>query len=205
MGRFTIGIHIGNTTTNAVILQGRKLIAKAKHPTTKNHDLKGFGPVIENVIDNFVSSTSSIDTMSKPLTRTDVINCTGRITVGVSHFMNALLNQTGLGKVGVIRLCGSATRAVPPFTDYPERLGLKVNGGYKLVHGGLECTRKEISSIIDEEITKNAKELWRELKVRNFVVCGVYSPLDHHQEHQAANAIRNIYPDASITESHVVR
>ena len=205
MGRFTIGIHIGNTTTNAVILQGRKLIAKAKNPTTKNHDLKGFGPVIENVIDNVVFSTPPIDAMSKPLTRTDVINCTGKITVGVSHFMNALLYQTRLGKVGVIRLCGSATLAVPPFTDYPERLGLKVNGGYKLVHGGLECTRKEISSITDEEITKNAEELWRESEVRNFVVCGVYSPLDHRQEHQAANAIRNIYPDASITESHVVR
>ena len=37
MARFTIGVHIGNTTAmNAVILQGKILIAKAKCPTTKN-------------------------------------------------------------------------------------------------------------------------------------------------------------------------
>ena len=117
--------------------------------------------------------------------------------------MNALLERNGLSKVGVIRLCGSATRALPPI-NHPEHLQQKINGGYGLVHGGFECTKKEISSVIDKEITQKAEELWSKSGVRNFVVSGVFSPLDQSQECQAASIIRNVYPDASITESHLV-
>ena len=194
MARLTIGVHIGGTTgtTNAVILQGRELIAKAKHPTRENNVPEEVRQIIENV------------TNKTQLTRNDVIKRTGRITVGVSRFMNALLERNGLSKVGVIRLCGSATRALPPFIDHPEHLQQKINGGYGLVHGGFECTKKEISSVIDKEITQKAEELWSKSGVRNFVVSGVFSPLDQSQECQAASIIRNVYPDASITESHLV-
>ena len=194
MARLTIGVHIGGTTgtTNAVILQGRELIAKAKHPTRENNVPEEVRSIIENV------------TNKTQLTRNDVIKRTGRITVGVSRFMNALLKRNGLSKVGVIRLCGSATRALPPFIDHPEHLQQKINGGYGLVHGGFECTKKEISSVIDKEITQKAEELWSKSGVRNFVVSGVFSPLDQSQECQAASIIRNVYPDASITESHLV-
>ena len=114
--------------------------------------------------------------------------------------MNALLECKGLSKVGVIRLCGSATRALPPFIDHPGHLQQKINGGYGLVHGGFECTKKEISSVIDREIAQTAEELRNKSGVRNFVVSGVFSPLDQSQECQAASVIRNIYPDASVTE-----
>ena len=188
-----------------MILQGRELIAKAKHPATrKNSTPEEFRPIIENVIDNFVTSTSTTRVANKPRrTRNDVINCTGRITVGVSHLLNALLECKGLSRVGVIRLCGSATRALPPFIDHPGHLQ-KINGGFGLAHGGFECTRKEISSIIDKEIAQTAEELWNKSGVRNFVVSGVFSPLDQSQELQAASVIRNVYPDASVTESHLV-
>ena len=72
------------------------------------------------------------------------------------------------------------------------------------MQGGFECTKKEISCISEEEITEKVEELRNESGVQNFVVCGVYSPLDHSQEQKAANVIRNIYPNASITESHLV-
>ena len=52
---------------------------------------------------------------------------------------------------------------------------------------------------------EKVEELRNESGVQNFVVCGVYSPLDHSQEQKAANVIRNIYPNASITESHTPR
>ena len=201
MAKFVIGVYIGNTTINAVILQGRELVAKAKQPTAKNNELKEVKTIIENVIDTFVSSPSSHKQL---MTRTGVINSTARVIVGVPHFMNALVEQKGLAKVSVIRLCGSDARALPPFVDYPERIKQKVNGGYALVHGGFECTKKEISNVIDEEITQEVEKLWKESGIRNFVVCGVFSPLDNSQEFQAANVIRSIYPDASVTQSHVV-
>ena len=88
--RFTIGVHIGNTTKNAVIFYGKVLIAKAKRPTIKNGGLKGLVPITEKVINNF-SFTSFNDAVNKPVAIADVINCTRRINVGVPHFKNALL------------------------------------------------------------------------------------------------------------------
>jgi len=204
MARFAIGVHAGNTTTSAVILQGRKIVAKAKNSATKNNDLNGVRTAIENVVDNFLSASSTSNTMNKLLTRRDVIGRTARITIGGNHFMNALTELKGLHKVGAIRLCGPSTRALPPFVDHPEQLQQKINGGYGLMQGGFECNKREISSVVDEEIAQKAEELWSKFGVRNFVVCGVFSPFDQSQEFQAANVIRNIYPNASITESHLV-
>ena len=212
MQRFAIGIYIGSATIDAVILQGRNLVAKAKYVVSPEADcdneLNKVRTVIENVIDNFVTSASPASdlatTPGKLPTRADVISATGRVTFSVTGLMDALIERKRLQRVGVIRLCGSATRVLPPFVDHPEGLQQKINGGYGLVHGGLECTKKEISNVDDEEIARKVKELWNELGVRNFVVCGVFSPLDQSQECQAADVIRNIYTDASITESHLV-
>ena len=198
MTKFVIGAYIGDTTTNTVILHGRKVVAKASEPTAQNN-LK---EVVEAVIDKYLTNDSS---NTKSLTRRDVINCTERMVVGISHFMTALIERKGLCKVSVIRLCGSDTRALPPFVNYPERLKHRVNGGYGLLQGGFECTKKEIGSISEVEIAQKVEELWSESATRNFVVCGVFSPLDHSQEHQAASIIRSLHPDASVTESHLVR
>ena len=36
------------------------------------------------------------------------------------------------------------------------------------------------------------------------LLSGIFSPLDHSQEDTAAKIIRNVYPDGSITVSHLV-
>jgi N-methylhydantoinase A/oxoprolinase/acetone carboxylase beta subunit len=42
--------------------------------------------------------------------------------VGTTHFINALLQRRGLAKVCIIRLCGPATHAIPPMSNWPQDL-----------------------------------------------------------------------------------
>ena len=44
------------------------------------------------------------------------------IMVGTTHFINALLQRRGLAKVCIIRICGPATHAIPPMSNWPKDL-----------------------------------------------------------------------------------
>ena len=198
MAKLIVGVDVGGTNTDAVILRGHEVIANVKHPTTADRTT-GVRSAIENVIENLVQSQSQSEYKS----RVDVINCVRRVNIGTTHFVNALIERKNLQKVGVLRLCGSATRALPPFVDFPENLRAEVDGGYALVEGGYECTRKEIASISQEEIIQKVQQFWTN-GVRNFVICGVFSPLVHYHEIQASEMILNAFPGVSITLSHSV-
>ncbi len=58
------------------------------------------------------------------------------VMLGSTHFVNACIQRKGLAKVAVIRLCGPATQALPPFCDMPPQLRGAVAGHYAFVSGG---------------------------------------------------------------------
>lgn len=198
MAKLVVGVDVGGTNTDAVILKGREVIAEAKRPTTSDRTT-GVREAIDSVIENLEKSESH----SEYTSRVDVIDHIKRVNIGTTHFINALIELKNLQRVGVIRLCGSASQALPPFSDFPEKLRKELNGGYALVQGGYECTRREIASINWEEITQNVQQLWSN-GVRHFVISGVFSPLDHHHETAASEIIMEAYPNISVTLTHLV-
>lgn len=48
------------------------------------------------------------------------------VMLGTTHFLNALLQRRGLAKVCTIRLCGPATQAIPPMSNWSEDLKERV-------------------------------------------------------------------------------
>lgn len=195
MAKLVVGVDVGGTNTDAVILNGYEVIANVKHPTTPDRTI-GVQEAIKNVIANLIQQ-------SEYTSKADVIKCIKRVNIGTTHFVNALIERKNLKKVGVIRLCGSASRALPPFTDFPEDLRREIDGGCALVQGGHECTRKEIASISQKEIVQEAQQFWTN-GVRNIVISGVFSPLINDHESKAAEMIMQALPDASITLSYCV-
>jgi hypothetical protein len=55
--------------------------------------------------------------------------------LGTTQFVNAVIEQKHLCKVLVVRLCGTATGALPPFTGMPRQLTQHVSAGYLLASG----------------------------------------------------------------------
>jgi N-methylhydantoinase A/oxoprolinase/acetone carboxylase beta subunit len=55
--------------------------------------------------------------------------------LGTTQFVNALVQQRDLAKVLVVRLCGPATIAMPPFIDFPHPLIKTISAGYILANG----------------------------------------------------------------------
>lgn len=55
--------------------------------------------------------------------------------LGTTVFINAVIQRKGLVPVVVLRLCGPASQALPPFCDIRADLRTAVFGGYHLLEG----------------------------------------------------------------------
>ena len=112
MSSYVIGVDVGGTNTDAVVLCGRTVIAAAKRPTTQD---KTSG--IVNAISAALESLSE-ELREKVLAHMVKTEGKGtakaRVSIGTTHFTNAVAerDRTRLARVAVIRLCGSASREV---------------------------------------------------------------------------------------------
>ena len=62
------------------------------------------------------------------------------VCLGTTHFINALIRQDDLVHVAVLRLCGPATRALPPFCDMPAKLIAAIGQQYYMLPGDFLLT-----------------------------------------------------------------
>lgn len=55
--------------------------------------------------------------------------------LGTTHFVNACVQRRGLARVAIFRLCGPATRALPPCCDLPVELRNALEVQHHLLDG----------------------------------------------------------------------
>ena len=103
---FRLGIDVGGTNTDAVILDlSGQIVAKVKSPTTPD-----VGTGIVNALRS-VLTTSGLPPGSIRYAM-----------LGTTHCTNAVVTRRGLSAVGVIRLGAPATLAVEPLLTWPSDL-----------------------------------------------------------------------------------
>ncbi|HEY4432750.1 MAG TPA: hydantoinase/oxoprolinase family protein, partial [Paenibacillus sp.] len=161
---FRIGIDVGGTNTDAIILdEHNRLIHSVKFPTTL--DIKtGIETSLRNVL-----KEASID-------KTKITHA----MLGTTQCTNAIVERKKLAKVGVIRLGFPATASVLPYTAWPKDIVEKLSGNYALVHGGYEYDGKLLSELDEQEIKELLVE-WRD-KVESIAIIGVFSSIKNDQE-----------------------
>ena len=195
---FVIGVDVGGTNTDTVILQGTEIIVKSKTPTTEEKT-SGVIKSIQTALDGLPEDKKS-----------HVLNHLARVSVGTTHFTNAVKkrDEKSLDRVAVIRLCGPASQALPPYADFPDELRDLVYGGVSMIGGGLEYNNKEISPVNPEEVKDCVREILnRNPTVRSVVISGVFSPCDDpcgKQEKDVERIIKEECPQLSCTLSHEV-
>ena len=169
MTDYRLGIDVGGTNTDAVILDNATLevIAAVKSPTTQQTS-DGVLAAIDQVL-----QAAPIDPASIRFAM-----------IGTTHATNAILERRGLGRVGVIRLAAPATTSVPPLEGWPDDLSGAIGGHIAVVRGGFEVDGRVIAEIDEDEI----REACRSMRgnVDAVAIAGVFSPVDESQEQRAA-------------------
>ncbi|KAL4758794.1 uncharacterized protein BDW70DRAFT_169933 [Aspergillus foveolatus] len=196
--RYRIGVDVGGTNTDAVLIapDSMTIIASHKAPTTPDVTT-GITSAVRTVIETASVSLSSI----------------GCVIVGTTHFVNAVVQRSSaLRRVAVIRLCGGPEqgfgRGIPPFTDFPLDLRSCIESSRQyFCHGGYQISGEEISAIDEDEIRRIAAELTAD-GVENIVISGMYAPLNNAQEVAARDILLQTMTSANskprITLSHEV-
>lgn len=178
-----IGVDVGGTNTDAVLMDGHELLAQAKLPTTAD------------VTSGIVASLEEVLRRKPPGAAV-----TG-VMLGTTHFTNALLERKGLAPTAVLRLALPATTLLPPLIDWPNELTGAIGGFTYMVHGGHEFDGREIASVDPGEIREAAKQMRRH-GVQAAAVCGVFSPVNPTHEQQAAAILQGEIPGIQLTLSH---
>lgn len=197
---YVIGVDVGGTNTDAVILCGKEVVAAAKRPTEDNKT---------NGIVNAIRAALE-EGLQAGLEKENVIKNVSRVCIGTTHFVNAVVarDSSRLARVAVVRLCGSASRSLPPFCDFPDDLRELICGGVHLVSGGFEYNLQSIENLNEGELQKVAQEISQcNPPVKNVVISCVFSPHDdpsNNQEQQAADILQDECPQFTCTLSHKV-
>lgn len=172
MKDWRIGIDVGGTNTDAVVLdENLNLMAATKSPTTQ--DVMGG---IRNAME-VVLSAEGVD-------RTRI----GYAMLGTTHCTNAIVERKRLDRVAVVRIGAPATRAIKPMIDWPADLRAAINDQWFLVGGGHEFDGREIAPLDAEELARIAKQVKGECD--SVAITSVFSPVDHSHELRAAEIMR---------------
>jgi N-methylhydantoinase A/oxoprolinase/acetone carboxylase beta subunit len=180
--RRRIGIDVGGTNTDAVLLEGDSVLRAVKTPTTADV-LTGVKLALQGVA--------------------PAIGAAGvqGVMIGTTHFVNAVVQRRDLARVGALRLGLPASATLPPFCDWPEDLAAIVRGQVHMVEGGHDYDGRPIMPL-DERAIAAAARAMKAGGIGCIGVSSVFSPLDPGMERRAAEIIRQEIPDAAITLSH---
>ncbi|KAL9952326.1 hypothetical protein ACROYT_G039563 [Oculina patagonica] len=186
-----IGVDVGGTNTDAVILKKKEVLCSAKVPTTAD--------VTSGITEAIRSALSQLPEEFQP----NPTQYVARVNIGTTHFVNAVVQRKNLTKVAVLRLCGPSTMAIPPLCDFPADLRNAIGAMHFFLNGGYQYDCTCITDVDEDEVKRVAKEV-HTAGIQNIVIAGVFSPASSEQETQVAKIIRSAYPDMSMTLSHEV-
>ena len=191
-----IGVDVGGTNTDAVVLLERTVLSRAKCLTSSN--------VTSGVINAIQSALGDLKgRLAEPTTEGDIAANVCRVNIGTTHFINAIIQRKHLTKVSVVRLCETASTGLPPFSQFPDDLTAAIKGDAYLLKGGYEFNAAEISQIDRNELQRCFQDISAK-GISNVVICGIFSPICNRQELQVAEILTECCPTASYTLSHQV-
>ena len=172
-----IGIDVGGTNTDAVVLdENLNLISAVKSPTTEDV-MSGIENAMEAVLAGEGVDRSRI----------------GYAMLGTTHCTNAIVERKRLDRVAVIRIGAPATRAIKPMIDWPAELRAAINDQWFLVGGGHEFDGREIAPLDEDELRRIANQVKGECD--SVAITSVFSPVDASHETRAAAIMREALGD----------
>lgn len=181
-----IGVDVGGTNTDAVLIAERRVVASTKQPTSPDVST-GVTAAIGAILADAGVSAGQVSA----------------VMIGTTHFTNALVERERLDRVGIIRLASPSGEALPPLTGWPEALARQIEGATFLLPGGYEVDGREISAL-DEGAVRAAALDCRAQGIRSIAVSCAFAPINAAMEDRAAQIIADAHPDASISLSHSV-
>ncbi|MDG1905408.1 MAG: hydantoinase/oxoprolinase family protein [Arenicella sp.] len=179
-----IGIDVGGTHTDAVILNGDDVIAATKALTSADV-VSGITNALDTLLNDGAVKQSQIET----------------VMIGTTQFTNAIIERRELAPVAAVRICLPSGRGLPPMVDWPEDIATAIGRHHYLLKGGYLYDGWPVADMDDAEVDAMIADLVVS-GVKNIAIASAFSPMNADPEKYVAKKILKAIPDAKVTLSH---
>ena len=181
-----IGIDVGGTNTDAVLMQGLQVLAAVKQPTSPDI-LTGIRAAIAGLSEKLQFDTAQVRA----------------VMIGTTHFINAVVSTMGLAPTAVIRLGLPAGAGVPPMSDWPPALVAALGPHVYQASGGHEFDGRLITPLDPAQLARIAQDIHGH-GIRSVALTSVFSPLNPQAELAASEILRRELPGIRLSMSHQI-
>ncbi len=178
-----LGIDVGGTNTDAVLMVGREVLASAKRPTTAEVG-EGLVAVVEALLRDAGVAPQSM----------------GSVMIGTTQFINAFVQRRGLSRVAAVRVSAPKGDGVPPFAAWPRDLLAQTGEAGYFARGGAFFDGRDYAPLDPKELERIALDI-RSKGIRAVAVSSCFAPARPDIEREAARILTEAYPEADITLS----
>jgi N-methylhydantoinase A/oxoprolinase/acetone carboxylase beta subunit len=181
-----IGIDVGGTNTDAVLMEGVQVLASVK--TTTSEDVTtGIRTALAGLFPECPVEPAKVQA----------------VAIGTTHFTNAVVEARGLASTAAIRLGLPASAGIPPLTGWPQYLVEAVGGHVYLCHGGREFDGREIAPLDLDELRHTAESI-AAAGVTCVAITSIFSPISAEMELRAAQVLHEELPHVNVSLSHEI-
>ncbi|MEM7275195.1 MAG: hydantoinase/oxoprolinase family protein [Actinomycetota bacterium] len=185
-GEHRIGIDVGGTNTDAVVIDGGGRVLTAVKVATTPDPIDGIQGALAEVLDG--------------IDRTLVT----KAMLGTTHPANAVIQRRDLEKVAVLRLAAPSSLGVRPGAAWPIDIRDLVIGTAAIIEGGHEYDGREIAPLDVDAIRRLAADATA-AGCRSIAVSAAFSPASNQHELRAQEIlVEELGADFPVSLSHQV-
>jgi len=180
-----IGIDVGGTHTDAVLLDGERIVASCKELTSAD------------VISGVKAALLELKRQAGTLPELEAV------MIGTTQFTNAVIERRELSAVAAIRIGLPTGRGLPPGAGWPADILSALGDHTYLLPGGYLYDGKPLAPL-DREAMHACVEDIAKKGLSNIAISSAFSPANPEPEIEMAEMLREAIPAATITMSHTI-
>ncbi len=183
-----LGVDVGGTHTDAVVLDDQNLVAATKTLTTTDI-ASGVLDAVKEVLAQAGCAPREIRMM----------------TLGTTQFTNAVVERRRLARVAALRIGAQSSAALPIGAKWPEDLSAVAIGNRAMINGGHEYNGEEIVSLDEKALGAEIEQILNAYKtgeVEAVALTGLFSTANNEHERRARSMLRGRAPALPVACSH---
>lgn len=181
-----IGIDVGGTHTDAVLLDGDTVVASVKALTSADV-LTGILEALEAVLSRHPGQEHAVEA----------------VMLGTTQFTNAVIERRELAQVAAIRIGEPSGRGLHPKIGWPSDIASCLGDVTYSIAGGHLYDGWPVAEIDDSEVDRVIADLVSK-KAEAVCISSVFSPMNPTPEIEVGRRVRAALPTAHVTLSHTL-
>jgi N-methylhydantoinase A/oxoprolinase/acetone carboxylase beta subunit len=179
-----IGIDVGGTHTDAVLLAGDEVVSSTKALTSPDVS-SGILEALEHILSDSGVKERDIEA----------------VMLGTTQFTNAVVERKQLSEVAAIRIGLPSGDGLPPKIGWPTDIAASLGDHVYMVKGGTLYDGRPLAPLDDAEITRVIADI-KSKGVDTVAISAAFSPMTPDPELQVARQLQAAIPHVNITCSH---